>query len=56
MSDSSCEAYQRGDSMYCDKCGYTWDTNDPDPPECKAVVSVHDTEMIKIQETLKLDN
>jgi len=31
---SSCEAVQKSDQMYCDKCGLVWDVNDPYPPAC----------------------
>ena len=30
----TCEAKQYSDQMYCGKCGFTWDMNDPDPPKC----------------------
>ena len=29
-----CQARQYGDQMICAPCGLTWDTNDPEPPEC----------------------
>ena len=30
-----CQARQYGDQMICAPCGLTWDTNDPEPPECR---------------------
>lgn len=30
-----CKARQYADQMRCLKCGMVWDTNDPEPPECK---------------------
>ena len=30
-----CQARQYGDQMMCAPCGLTWDTNDPEPPECR---------------------
>lgn len=32
-----CLARQYGDQMICHACGLNWDTNDPEPPECKKV-------------------
>lgn len=32
-----CQARQYGDQMICAPCGLTWDTNDPEPPECRKV-------------------
>lgn len=31
-----CKARQYADQMRCLKCGMVWDTNDPEPPECKS--------------------
>jgi len=30
----TCRARVYGDQTICDKCGLTWDTNDPEPPAC----------------------
>ena len=30
----TCFAVQYADQMKCDKCGFVWDTNDPDGPPC----------------------
>lgn len=30
-----CQARQYSDQMQCHACGLTWDTNDPDPPQCR---------------------
>ena len=33
----SCSAYDDHGTgtMVCNRCGYQWDANDPDPPPCK---------------------
>lgn len=31
----NCQARQYGDQMICAPCGLIWDTNDPEPPECR---------------------
>ena len=28
------KARRYGDQMICDRCGLSWDINDPDPPKC----------------------
>lgn len=33
-----CEAVQLSDQMRCERCGFTYDVNDPDPPDCKTPV------------------
>lgn len=33
----NCHARQYGDQMICAACGLIWDTNDPEPPECRKV-------------------
>ena len=35
MKRHDCQARQYGDQMMCAPCGLTWDTNDPEPPECR---------------------
>ena len=35
MKRHDCKARQYGDQMICAPCGLTWDTNDPEPPECR---------------------
>lgn len=35
-----CEAVQYSDQMQCIRCGYTYDVNDDDPPECKRRVGM----------------
>ena len=35
MKRHNCQARQYGDQMICAPCGLTWDTNDPEPPECR---------------------
>lgn len=29
-----CQAVQYSDQKVCNRCGFTWDMNDPEPPEC----------------------
>lgn len=31
----SCAGRVYGSETHCSRCGYVWDTNDPDPPKCK---------------------
>ena len=33
----ACQARQYSDQMMCAPCGLTWDTNDPEPPDCRKV-------------------
>lgn len=38
MSSSTiitCGKRYEGGQMVCDRCGFTWDMNDPDPPTCR---------------------
>ncbi len=42
---SACRATQHSDQMICASCGLVWDTNDPDPPECRVG---HDTVIRKM--------
>jgi hypothetical protein len=37
MKRSDCLARQYADQMTCAACGLTWDTNDPEPPNCRKV-------------------
>lgn len=32
-----CLARQYGDQMICHACGLNWDTNDPEPPDCRKI-------------------
>ena len=34
---TACRATQHSDQMICASCGLVWDTNDPDPPECRKI-------------------
>lgn len=36
---TGCTARQCSDQMLCDQCGLQWDTNDPEPPECRRVAA-----------------
>lgn len=29
-----CQAYTVGQDKFCDRCGFVWDINDPEPPVC----------------------
>ncbi len=29
-----CKAYKELDEMTCPRCGFRWDVNDDDPPDC----------------------
>lgn len=31
----TCEARNEGGTMCCHRCGFEWDTNDPEPPTCR---------------------
>ena len=55
MTTPTCEAYQRGQSMYCDRCGVNWDVDDNDPPQCKPVepMTTPNGELSKMREELK---
>lgn len=34
-SNRKCEAlHQGGNEMCCNRCGFVWDTDDPEPPKC----------------------
>lgn len=33
---TKCQARQYGDQMQCGRCGLSWDTNDPERPECSS--------------------
>lgn len=35
----ACKARQYSDQMICGECGLSWDTNDPEPPECRRDVA-----------------
>lgn len=51
----SCEARQYSDQMQCGRCGYAWDINDPDPPQCKPRLTSADKSRIinELRESLK---
>ena len=34
MTNRECMAMVIGVEFHCDKCGYVWDINDDEPPEC----------------------
>ena len=34
-----CHARQYSDQMRCPNCGLAWDVNDPDPPDCKKLLT-----------------
>lgn len=37
MKGNYCNTVQESDQTSCIACGLTWDTNDPEPPQCKGV-------------------
>ena len=45
-----CQARQYGDQMICTPCGLTWDTNDPEPPECRKNIKRAVARVAKIEE------
>lgn len=45
-----CQARQYGDQMICAPCGLTWDTNDPEPPECRKNIKRAIARVAKIEE------
>ena len=45
-----CQARQYGDQMICAPCGLTWDTNDPEPPECRKNIKRAVARVAKIEE------
>ncbi len=54
---SECKAITRGTENHCDRCGFVWDIDDPDPPECKTLdAAKHDKGLrvlAKIQRDLR---
>ncbi len=46
----NCQARQYGDQMICAPCGLTWDTNDPEPPECRKNIKRAIARVAKIEE------
>ena len=53
MKKTGCTARQYSDQMICDNCGLVWDTNDPEPPQCK---KEGDKAIVNIKEILKNEN
>ncbi len=50
MKRHDCQARQYGDQMMCAPCGLTWDTNDPEPPECRKNIKRAIARVAKIEE------
>jgi len=50
MKRHDCQARQYGDQMMCAPCGLTWDTNDPEPPECRKNIKRAVARVAKIEE------
>ena len=42
-----CQSYTRGQDNHCDRCGYVWGINDPDPPQCKTDKQIKDEAVAK---------
>lgn len=40
MKRHNCQSRQYGDQMICAPCGLNWDTNDPEPPECRKNIKI----------------
>ena len=60
MSRPNCAAKHQGGNEYrCDRCNFTWDTDDPEPPKCKTDVEVNHERgrrhLKKIRENLSHD-
>lgn len=47
----NCQARQYGDQMICAPCGLTWDTNDPEPPECRKNIKRAAAKVAKFEES-----
>lgn len=45
-----CQARRYGDQMICAPCGLIWDTNDPEPPECRKNIKRAVARVAKIEE------
>lgn len=48
-----CEAIQQSDQKCCNRCGYVWDMNDPEPPECKTKEEIATEHIAKIRKQLE---
>ena len=46
-----CLARQYGDQLICAPCGLTWDTNDPEPPECRKNIKRAAARVAKFEES-----
>lgn len=46
-----CQARQYGDQMICHACGLNWDTNDPEPPDCRKIDKRAIAKVAKLEET-----
>ena len=44
-----CLARQYADQMTCAACGLTWDTNDPEPPECRTNIKRAAARVAKVE-------
>ena len=50
MKRPNCQARQYGDQMICAPCGLNWDTNDPEPPECRKNIKRAIARIAKIED------
>ncbi len=48
----NCKAFQQSDQMYCPRCHFVWDMNDPDPPRCYTSIEVDQARLKRIKDTL----
>ena len=52
MKRHNCHARQYSDQMICAPCGLNWDTNDPEPPECRKNIKRAVAKVAKIEAAL----
>lgn len=50
MKRHNCQGRQYGDQIICAPCGLIWDTNDPEPPECRKNIKRAVARVAKIEE------
>ncbi len=53
MKRPNCHARQYGDQFICSPCGLTWDTNDPEPPDCRKNIKRGIAKVVKFEKALK---
>lgn len=50
---TACQSIQYSDQMQCGRCGYTYDVNDPDPPECVTDEELSDKKAIHARKAVR---